>query len=99
MALIDFTKKILDFDGNAIPGIGDLTLGKACINALLFPPREPLSGEENMARFDLSRRIHKSASPAKLSAEDIVRVKQCAPLHYAPLVVGLIFEGLEGDEA
>lgn len=90
---IDFSAKIVDFDGNPIrpnPETTDeLTLRDACVRALCLPydDERSLSPEDKFKRGQLASQIYKSDSPLDLKTEDIALIKRLIGKAYTPIIV------------
>ncbi len=79
-----------DGQGNAV----DATLKMAVVNALLAPVQKE-TGLDKVKKYELATRIYKN-DEVELSSEDIVLIKKCVGDNFAPIVVGQIFNILEG---
>ena len=67
-----------------------LTLGAACMNALLAPVQgEQLSGEEQVRRFELARRCNVKKRPVKIKKTDADYIEKVAQKVYAGCLVGV----------
>lgn len=93
----DPTKPVTDLDGKDITeGDKVLTVAVVCQRALLAPPGAPVSGEENLRRFKLALRLHDATGLLELTAEEAALVKSQVAANFAPLVVGRVFQLIEG---
>lgn len=95
---IDFSIPLYDMDNKPINEAPDkpLLLDKVCVNALLSDtPDEKISGEAKLVRFKLAKRIY-GASEIDITAEEIVLIKDRVGKQYLALIVGQVFELLEG---
>ena len=79
---VDFSKTFKNFDGTVIPEAPDkpdgFPLRTACVNALMVPASQgepPLSGEEQVKRFDLATAIYAHKEPLELNAEQVALLK------------------------
>jgi len=83
-----------DEEGNVVV----LTLGRACINALLTELRdENQTGAQKFDRFKLAMQI--ANEPDKdVTAEDIALIKKRVGNNYVAYVVGTIWTILEGND-
>lgn len=73
------------------------TVKVICTNALLAQYREPLEGKESFMRYELAKKIN-SGGIVDLKAEEITKIKELLPKLYSPLIVGLVYDILEGEE-
>ena len=89
------TLKDSDGQGNAI----DATLRMACVNALLAPlgQGKSESGMDKVKKYELAKRIY-AADEVELSAEDISLIKERVGTVYPAMIVGQVFEMLEGKD-
>ena len=100
---IEFAQVLLSMDGEAMqeqregkPG-RDLTLGRACINALLTDiPNERQTGTQKFDRFKLAMRLGNEEDPIEITAEDITMIKAQVGKVYFTYTVGLVWSVLEG---
>lgn len=94
---IDFSQKILDFKDEPVVDAGkDLTLSSACMTALNIVKKEDTStGDQKFKKYELSMRI-KDGGVVDISTEEIVLIKAIVGEIYVPLLVGRIFDLLEG---
>jgi hypothetical protein len=95
---IDFFKQLLDMDNKPIMETKDkpLLLDKVCVNALLQEvPNEQTTGEAKLLRFKLAKKIY-GVSEVEVTAEEIVLIKDRVGKQYLPLIVGQVYEILEG---
>jgi len=81
-----------DGQGNAI----DATVKMAIVNAILAPVQKE-SGVDKVKKFDLAQRIYKS-DEVDLTAEEISLIKERVGESFPPIVVGQIWNLLEGKE-
>lgn len=90
---MDTKAPIIDIDGAVIP---DLTVGSACVTALLatFADEASLGGEEKVRRFLLAQRIG-AAEQVDLTAEETALVKLLVGKGYGTLVVGRVWAALD----
>lgn len=92
-------KNILDLDGKPIPqSTGkdkkDLTLKDVLVSALMNP-QEDGTGEKKLQRFKLAQKIHDNEE-YEITSEEAVELKQLVAKQYNPLVVGRVYEAIEG---
>jgi len=97
----DFGITLLQIDGK--PFKDNATMRTVCVNALLNEyTGETIDGATKLKRFKLAERI--SEEPAEdadpvlvdLKAEEVALVKDLVAKCYGPLVVGRVYEFLEG---
>lgn len=77
-------------DGQAV----DATVKTAIVNAVLAPVQKE-SGIEKVKKFNLAQRIYKD-DEVELTAEEVSLIKACVGENFAPIVVGQIWNLLEG---
>lgn len=77
----------------------DVLIKDVILNSLLahFPDEQGLTGEEKVKRYALALKVHKNAAP-DLSIEDLSMVKKLVGKMYPALIVGQMWEVLEGKE-
>jgi len=96
---VNFSQAIKDFEGETVKDeMGkELSLSEICVKAILalFKSEENISGEEKYKRYKLSDKIY-NKSEVELSAEEVAEVKKLVGKMYSPLVVGLVYDILEG---
>lgn len=98
---VNFSIEIEDLDGIPIPKSDtdktNATVGSCCVNALMivFKDEQNLSGEEKVKRLNLAQKIH-GKPEAEVTAEEIVLIKKLVGKAYGPLIVGRVYEVLEG---
>ena len=98
---VDFTQQITQFDGSDLMGTDGkptrLTLESVAENALLakYQDEPNLSGEEQMRRFSLARKIHDQTKDPALTPEDLALIKKLVAKVYGPLVVGEVWTELD----
>lgn len=68
----------------------------ACARALLAPTEDKLTPEEKYDRYKLFQRFDKEKSILELSSEEISKVKAAIGAAYPALVVGQVWDCLEG---
>lgn len=100
--LIDFDKKILNLNGkkilqNSDKGIPEpLNAVRIASDALMrFEDKE--KADEKLKKFNLGMKINKDII-VDLKAEEIVLLKETIGKHYAPVVVGRMYEILENED-
>ena len=97
---IDFGKVLTDFEGQPIkesprPDSKEVTLKTVCINALLGNgPDEKIDGTEKLRRYQLANKIH--CGTQEISIEEAKTIKELVGKAYNTIVVGQVFEILEG---
>jgi len=99
---IKLTQKIKNLKGeNLKDGKVDIELKAVCVNALLSetPEKEggKVDGNEKMKRFLLAEKIEK-AKELDLKAEEIAKIKAIVGGSFAPLIVGRVYNALEGKK-
>ncbi|VTZ24362.1 hypothetical protein MPC4_80138 [Methylocella tundrae] len=95
--LIDFSTDILDLSGEPILDAAEKTLklGALSVNAIMTP-KSALSGEENVKRLGLALRIN-AGGEIEVTPEEAALIKKCAAEAFlSPLIVGRMFEALNG---
>lgn len=98
---IKFDQVLLDLNGDPLKNQfkKDLDLKEVCVMALLSNTTEKdgekEDGNKKMSRFLLAEKIQK-AKELGLRAEEIVLIKNLVTKLYGPLVVGRVFNLLEG---
>ena len=80
-------------DGEAI----DATLRMAMVNAVLSPI-EKESGMDKVKKFNLAKKIHDAESEVDLTVEEVSLVKERIGEVFPVLIVGQVFNLLEGKE-
>jgi hypothetical protein len=99
----DFTKLILDIDGNEIssPRIKEKAydLCEVALQALLvsFDDEKALTGKEKADRMQLALKINKRPSEVDLTTEQLALVKLLIGKGFGPLVVGRSYDLLEQE--
>jgi len=73
----------------------ELSVKDICINALLTASSND-NGDAKFNDYELFKRIKESGDVVDLSAEEVVRIKTKVGEIYQPLVVGQVYEILEG---
>jgi len=76
------------------------TLGKMMIESLLvtFKDEENLSGEEKLKRWQLAIKIKNAEVTVEMTVEEIALVKKLVGKAYSTIIVGQVWELLEGAE-
>ena len=92
---VNVNVQIKDLDGNDIEGI---TVKGIIVQALTVLGEEDknMTGDMRYTQYDLARRITEAGDVAELKAEDIVLIKKLVGKMYQPIVVGRIYDALEG---
>jgi hypothetical protein len=92
----DILEQTTDDKGNAAKK--PISIKTVIVNALLMrKPGEELSGEEQIRRYKLAKRINNATGPTDVDAAEITLIKRQVALHYTPMAVGFIDEILERD--
>ncbi|HVT37348.1 MAG TPA: hypothetical protein VHE37_17310 [Nevskiaceae bacterium] len=74
-----------------------LTVGRAIVNALLADyPNEQATGDEKLRRYTLAKKFH-AGGEVDVKAESAALIKQLVPRAWAPMVVGPVFEAIDGQ--
>ena len=100
---INVKQNLRDFDGKSMTeptkdGVKVITLDVICENALLANnPQKPISGTEKVTRYELARKIHLNEE-VDFTAEEIVLVKKCVDEVFGAIIVGPVYEILEGKD-
>jgi hypothetical protein len=79
-----------DGQGNAV----DATLKMALVNSILSPVQKE-SGIDKVKKFNLAQRVYKD-DEVELTAEDITLIKERVGETFAPIIVGQVWNILEG---
>lgn len=79
-------------DGQAV----DATVKTAIVNAVLAPVQKE-SGIDKVKKFNLAQRVYKE-DEVELTAEEISLIKTCIGENFAPIVVGQVWNLLEGKD-
>jgi hypothetical protein len=82
--------KDMDADGNA----SDATLKSTIVNALLSPVQKE-TGTDKVQKYELAKKVYE-ADEIELTAEEITLIKARVGDAFVPIVVGRVFEMLEG---
>lgn len=93
---VDFSKTITGLDGKELTDGGVIVDLKAvCRNALLsnYEQDRNVTGEEKYKRYEIAKKV---IGVAILSTEEVVKLKELVSRCYPPLVVGPVFDMLEG---
>jgi len=81
-----------DGKGNAV----DATLKMAIVNAVLAPVQNE-KGTDKIKKYELAMKVHKNKE-VDLTAEDISLIKERVGELFPPLIVGQVYNLLEGKE-
>ncbi len=106
---MDFTTKLVSLTNeplekpikkNGKTKLVQMTLGDACAEALLGLNESDRTenGKSKWERWQLASRILKSTKPIKITAEETAKIKERVGKMYGPVVVGPVYELLEGKE-
>lgn len=92
----NFNVPLLGFDKETLMENGKSILIKTLIvNSLIQTyPDESISGEEKLKRFVLAEKVHKDANI--YTVEELTEIKHTVSKGFAPLIVGRIFQLIEG---
>ena len=89
---------LVDLKGKAIKdGTEDLTLRAVCVSALLGANKEQDGGLGKYKSFQLAKKIEESKEVI-LTSEEITGLKKLVDAFFGPLVVGQVYDLLEGTE-
>jgi len=77
----------------------DVSVRDVMLNSLLanFPDEQGLAGEEKVKRYILATKIHNDSNP-DLSIEELSLIKGLVGKMYSALIVGQMWEILEGKD-
>jgi len=98
---IQMNQELKRLDGVPLKdGENVVALKKPCVEALLgiYPDETGLSGEDKLLRWRLAQRIDKGGE-VELAAENIALIKKLVAKAYGPLIVGQVWELLEGGQS
>lgn len=96
---VDLAKAVVNVDGKT-PIVEEdgksLTVKEVCINALLTPLKED-SEKEKWSDYEIFKKIRDSKEKEiNLTAENVVRLKEKIGKIYPPLIMGQLWEELDG---
>ena len=97
---VNVTKVIKDFNGNAIKdGEADVIARPLLVNALtlLGQDDKELSGDDRFKRYKLAIKITDN-DEVDLTSEEVSHIKGIVGKMFQPLIVGRLFDILEGNE-
>ena len=90
----DFSRPVLTLGGAPAEDAGKtLTVGAACVNALLGPD-DSATGEEKARRYQLALRIH-AGGEVEVKSDELALLKTLVGRAYLPLVVGQVYAFLD----
>lgn len=91
---------LVDLRGHELMQEGEpFTLREAAASALLSQPAHAnLTGQQKYRRYRLARLLTDAPSELELTAEDVAEIKQATGEIYMPLVVGQVWDWLEGGD-
>lgn len=97
---LDVTRILKNIEGKPFKETGekskDLTLGKACVGALLYiKNNDTVDGNEKFLRGEIAMRIHGAKKFVDLTIEDIAKIKTLVGDLYGPMLILRIWEILE----
>ena len=105
---VKLNTELKDFEGNAVifsmatteKEAVNATLGRMMIESLLatFRDEENLSGDEKLKRWQLAIKIKNADVMVELTVEEVALVKKLIGKAYSTLIVGQVWELLEGVE-
>ncbi len=96
---IDFQKPLKTIHGTELMIEGKTrTTASFVIDALLaiFSDEAALPGEEKIKRYTLAKKISRPTFEAQITIEEAAMIKKLTGKLYGPLIVGQIWEILEG---
>jgi len=98
MKITGLDRALVDLRGRELIAEGEpLTFRGAVAGALLSQPSgENLSGAKKYRRYRLARLVMDAQGEVELTAEDVAEIKQAVGEVYLPLVVGQVWDWLEG---
>lgn len=76
----------------------EVILKNVLVNALMNVGADEGSGEDKLKRYLMSQNIFNATDSVELSAEDISKLKELVGKGYGPIIVGPVFQLLEGKE-
>jgi len=101
MAKITGLNKVLkNFSGDALKDAKerDLTIVEACKNALLVAD-EKSTGQDKYTAYKIATKLDTAKNhTVELTAEEITKIKEAIGKYMFPMVVGLVWDALEGVE-
>ena len=95
---LDVTRILKNLDDKPLKGDDgkDLTLGKACVTALMaMEPNKPVDGNEKFLRGELAMRIHRAKKYIDLKVEETAKIKKRIGVGFGPLLIVQVWEILE----
>lgn len=93
---IDVTQKLMSLMGEPLKdGDKEVTLRDVSVTALLNANEQSHLGDAKARRWQLARQITDNDSP-DIKAEDITLIKELAGKQFTPVVIGPMYELLEG---
>ena len=95
---VQMSAPVLDLKGKEIIEDNEpLTIGDACVNAILNADVSAETGEkEKMERYRLAQKVEGHVD-AELTMEEIVQVKKWVGKIYSVMVVGFVFDHFEAE--
>jgi len=96
--IIGLNKVLKNFSGDPLKDAkeGDLTLAEACKNALLVAD-EKSTGKDKYESFKIATKLDNAkGGTIELTAEEITKIKEAVGKYMFPMVVGLVWDALEG---
>ncbi len=77
-------------------GKTDMTVVHACSSALLSADKEGDTGETKYERWVLVKKIKDRDNDLDLTSEELSLIKKCVGIVYPSIVVGQVYDALEG---
>jgi hypothetical protein len=97
--IIDFNQKVINILTGKVfinEDKTEITLKNvACVALFSNLQDEIIDGEEKLKRYDLGTRIIKNPK-IELTAEEVVKIKELISKTYTTIIVGKVFEMIEG---
>ncbi len=94
---IDMTQKLHALNGEILKdGEKEVTLRDVCITALLNGQEESHMGDQKARRWQIAKSVKENDAP-DIMAEDVALIKQLAGKAFTPMVIGPMYELLEGN--
>ena len=100
MKITGLDRVLVDLRGRELTEGGEpFTLRAAVAGALLSQPSgENMTGQQKYRRYKLAFMIMEAQGEVELAAEDVAEIKTATGAVYLPLVVGQVWDLLEGGD-
>lgn len=93
---VNFNEALKDLSGKEVVENGvTINMQIPCINALMQDDAQA-DGTKKLQRYKLAKKIQDSAEATEITVEDASMIKELVAKIYGPLVVGNVYELLEG---